>query len=70
MVGETQKAGLMGNLIDVTALSWDARFPSKDHGGGAEMLLEAQKGTFLVGQWLRLRAPSAGDLGSVPDQGT
>ena len=28
MVGETQKARLMGNLIDVTALSWDARFSS------------------------------------------
>ena len=24
----------------------------------------------LVAQWLRLHAPSAGGLGSVPDQGT
>ena len=27
-------------------------------------------GTFLVAQWLRLHAPSAGDLGSIPGQGT
>ena len=60
----------MGNLIDVTVLSRDARSPSKDHGGGTKVLLEAQKGTSLVGQWLRLRAPNAGALGSIPGQGT
>ena len=27
-------------------------------------------GTSLVVQWLRLRAPNAGGLGSIPDQGT
>ena len=27
-------------------------------------------GTSLVVQWLRLRTPSAGGLGSIPDQGT
>ena len=28
------------------------------------------KGTSLVVQWLRLRAPNAGGLGSIPGQGT
>ena len=28
------------------------------------------KGTSLVIQWLRLRAPNAGDPGSIPGQGT
>ena len=27
-------------------------------------------GTSLVGQWLRLHAPNAGDLGYIPGQGT
>ena len=27
-------------------------------------------GTFLVVQWLRLQAPNAGGLGSIPGQGT
>ena len=29
--GETHKVGMIGELINVRALSWDARFPSKDH---------------------------------------
>ena len=29
-----------------------------------------QTGTSLVVQWLRLHAPNAGALGSIPDQGT
>ena len=28
------------------------------------------RGTSLVAQWLRLCAPNAGDLGSIPGQGT
>ena len=28
------------------------------------------KGTSLIVQWLRLYAPNAGALGSIPDQGT
>ena len=28
------------------------------------------QGTSLVAQWLRLRAPNAGDPGSIPGQGT
>ena len=31
---------------------------------------EGRGGTSLVVQWLRLRAPNAGDLGSIPGQGT
>ena len=27
-------------------------------------------GTFLVVQWLRINAPNAGDIGSIPGQGT
>lgn len=29
--GETREVGMIGELINVRALSWDARFPSKDH---------------------------------------
>ena len=31
---------------------------------------ETSQATFLVVQWLRLSAPSAGDMGSFPGQGT
>ena len=31
---------------------------------------EREAGTSLVAQWLRLRAPNAGGLGSIPGQGT
>ena len=31
---------------------------------------EAVRGTSLMGQWLRLCAPNAGGLGSIPGQGT
>ena len=30
----------------------------------------SDKGTSMVVQWLRLCAPNAGDLGSIPGQGT
>ena len=30
----------------------------------------AQDGTSLVVQWLKLHTPNAGDLGSIPGQGT
>ena len=33
-------------------------------------VLKGLLGTSLVVQWLRLRAPNAGDLGSIPGQGT
>ena len=33
-------------------------------------LLKTCDGTSLVAQWLRLCAPNAGDLGSIPGQGT
>ena len=29
-----------------------------------------KKGTSLVAQWLRVRTPNAGGLGSIPGQGT
>ena len=29
-----------------------------------------RRGTSLVAQWLRLHAPNAGGLGSIPDRGT
>ena len=36
-----------------------------------ELLLKAvQEGTSPVVQWLRLQAPKAGGLSSIPDQGT
>ena len=31
---------------------------------------ETSQATSLVVQWLRLSAPSAGDMGSIPGQGT
>ena len=31
---------------------------------------EAEAGTSLVAQWLRLRTPNGGGLGSIPGQGT
>ena len=34
------------------------------------VLKDPTTGTSLVVQWLRLRAPNAGDLGSIPGQGT
>ena len=34
------------------------------------MVLEMSIGTSLVVQWLKLHAPSAGGLGSIPGQGT
>ena len=42
---------------------WDARY---------EHLLfqKSLMGTSLVGQWIRLQAPNAGGLGSIPGQGT
>ena len=33
-------------------------------------MIEVSLGTSLVAQWLRLRAPNAGGLGSIPGQGT
>ena len=38
----------------------------RDH----EPLKNKHRGTFLVVQWLRLQAPNAGGLSSVPGQGT
>ena len=35
-----------------------------------QMVLIATCWTSPVAQWMRLRAPIAGDLGSIPDQGT
>ena len=35
-----------------------------------DILLNKKSGTSLVVQWLRLRAPNAGGLGSIPGQGT
>ena len=35
-----------------------------------QWILKSQMGTSLVAQWMRLCAPNAGDLGSIPGQGT
>ena len=34
------------------------------------LCLNIEPGTFLVVQWLRLRAPTVGGMGSIPGQGT
>ena len=40
-------------------------------GLGIEMAYSKKmNGTSLVAQWLRLHAPEAGDMGSIPGQGT
>ena len=43
--------------------------PTKRHRLG-EWIQKQDLGTSLVVQWLRLRAPNAGGLGSIPGQGT
>ena len=42
---------------------WDARWQHL-------LFQKSLMGTFLVGQWIRFQAPSAGGLGSIPGQGT
>ena len=43
---------------------------STRHALGTLSNQQAQAGTFLMTQWLRLPAPNAGDLGLIPCQGT
>ena len=58
----TSKAKMKGQKRSLLS-HWDAR---QQH----LLFQKSLMGTSLVGQWIRLQAPNAGSLGSIPGQGT
>ena len=59
------------NVLTITSGALSSRSPWWETGGwGTSNFLKSNIGTFLVVQWLRLHASTAGDMRSIPCQGT
>ena len=64
--GPSQRPGKMKNLV-----YWRSKSDQRTHECGVWQAIKTWGwGTSLVVQWLRLHPPDAGNLGSIPGQGT